>query len=143
MSRTTEKAAGIYSAARENQYVNRLIEDPELREQVLDAVQSARKAFDSVVSSKQGPVGAVSHDKKVQKDLRRAAESLRDASEQLKAPKKRKKKRLGKLVLFLLAAAGITLAVSEDARKMVLDTLFGPEEEFEYTGTTSANGDAS
>lgn len=142
MSKTTDKAAGIYSAARENQYVNRLIEDPELREQVIDAVKSARKAFDSVVSSKQGPVGAVSHDKKVQKELRRAAESLRDASEQLRAPKKRKK-RFGRVLLLLLAAVGITLAVSEDARKMVLDSLFGPEEEFEYTGTTSTNGDAA
>ena len=31
----------------------------------------------------------------------------------------------------------IALAVSEDLRKKVLDALFGAEEEFEYTSTTS------
>lgn len=143
MSKTSDKASGIYQVARENQYVNRLIEDPDLRDQLLDAVQSARKAYDSIVDSKKGPVGAVSHDKRVQRDLRKAAESLRDATEELRAPKKRKKKWFGKLIVLTLAAVGITLAVNEDARKMVLDTLFGPEEEFEYTSTTSANGDAS
>ena len=30
--------------------------------------------------------------------------------------------------------------VSEDARKSVLDALFGAEEEFEYTSSTSING---
>jgi ferric-dicitrate binding protein FerR (iron transport regulator) len=144
MSKTTDKAAGIYQAARENEYVNRLIEDPELRERLLDAVQSARAAFDSIVESKKSPVNAVSQDKKVQRDLRKAAESLKEATEHLREPaKKRKKKKgvFGKLFVLALAAVGVTLAVSEDARKLVLDTLFGPEEEFEYTSTT--NGDAS
>ena len=39
-------------------------------------------------------------DRKVQKDLREAAESLRDATEQLRAPRKRKKSRLGRLILL-------------------------------------------
>lgn len=140
MSKTAEKASGIYQSARENPFVNRLIEDAELRENVLDALQSARQAYGRIADSSKSPVEAVSHDKKVQRDLRRAADSLREASEQLRKPK-RKKKRLGKLIVLVLAAVGITLAVSEDARKAVLDTLFGPEEEFEYTG--SANGGAS
>lgn len=143
MSKTTDKAGGIYQAARENQYVNRLVEDPDLREQLLEAVQAARKAYDSITGSKKGPMQAVSHDKKVQRDLRKAAESLRDATEELRAPKKRKKKWFGKLIVLTVAAAGIALALSEDARKTVLDALFGPEEEFEYTSTTSANGGAS
>lgn len=140
MSKTAEKASGIYQTARENPYVNRLIEDAELRENVIDALHSARNAYARVAESSKGPVEAVSHDKKVQRDLRKAADSLREASDQLRAPKKRKK-RLGKLIVLVLAAVGITLAVSEDARKAVLDTLFGPEEEFDYAGST--NGDAS
>ena len=79
-------------------------------------------------------------DKKVQKDMRSAAESLREVSEQLRAPKKRKKSRLGRLILFALVAAAVALVLSEDARKKALDTLFGAEEEFEYTSTTSING---
>ncbi|HEX3608407.1 MAG TPA: hypothetical protein VHU14_01865, partial [Solirubrobacterales bacterium] len=66
--------------------------------------------------------------------------SLRQASEQLRGPRKRKKSKLGRLVLFGLVAAAVALVLSEDARKTVLDALFGAEEEFEYTSATSING---
>ena len=69
-----------------------------------------------------------------------AAENLRDASEALRAPKKRKKSRLGRIILLGLVGAAVALILSEDARKTVLDALFGAEEEFEYTSTTSING---
>jgi hypothetical protein len=134
------QAADLYSSARENPYVQRLIEDDELRDNLRDAFEAARGAYGRATGNGKGAVKAVTSDKKVQKDLRTAAESLREASEQLKAPKKRKKSRLGRLILFGLVAGVIALVVSEDARKTVLDTLFGAEEEFEYTSTTSING---
>jgi hypothetical protein len=134
------QAADLYSTARENPYVQRLIEDEELRDSLRDAFESARGAYGRATGNGKGAVKAVSSDKKVQKDLRAAAESLREASERLKAPKKRKKSRLGRLVLFALVAGAIALVLSEDARKTVLDALFGAEEEFEYTSTTSING---
>ncbi len=134
------QAADLYSTARENPYVQRLIEDEELRDSLRDAFEAAKGAYGRATGNGKGAVKAVSSDKKVQKDLRTAAESLREASERLKAPKKRKKSRLGRLVLFALIGGAIALIVSEDARKTVLDALFGAEEEFEYTSTTSING---
>jgi hypothetical protein len=134
------QAADLYSTARENPYVQRLIEDEELRDSLRDAFEAARGAYGRATGNGKGAVKAVSSDKKVQKDLRSAAESLREASERLKAPKKRKKSRLGRLILFGLVGGAIALVVSEDARKAVLDALFGAEEEFEYTSTTSING---
>lgn len=134
------QAADLYSTARENPYVQRLIEDDELRESLRDAFEAARGAYSRATGNGKGAVKAVTSDKKVQKDLRSAAESLREASEAFKAPKKRKKSRLGRLILFGLVAGVIALVVSEDARKAVLDALFGAEEEFEYTSTTSING---
>jgi hypothetical protein len=134
------QAADIYSTARENPYVQRLIEDEELRDSLRDAFEAAKGAYGRATGNGKGAVKAVSSDKKVQKDLRTAAESLREASERLKAPKKRKKSRLGRLILFGLVAGVIAVVVSEDARKTVLDALFGAEEEFEYTSTTSING---
>jgi hypothetical protein len=136
----TTQAADLYSTARENPYVQRLIEDEELRDSLRKAFEAARGAYSRATGNGKGTVKAVTGDKKVQKDLRSAAESLREASEQLRAPKKRKKSRLGRLVLFSLIAAAIALVLSEDARKAVLDALFGAEEEFEYTSTTSING---
>jgi hypothetical protein len=140
MSKTkTAQAADLYSIARENPYVQRLIEDDELRDSLRKAFEAARHAY-SRASGNGGAVKAVTSDKKVQRDLRSAAESLREASEQLRAPRKRKKSRLGRLVLLALVGAGLALILSEDARKTVLDALFGAEEEFEYTSTTSING---
>jgi hypothetical protein len=130
----------VYSAARENPYVQRLIEDEELRDSLRNAFEAARGAYGRATGNGKGAVKAVTSDKKVQKDLRSAAESLREASEQLKAPRKRKKSRLGRLILFGLVAGAIALVLSEGARKTVLDALFGAEEEFEYTSTTSING---
>jgi hypothetical protein len=140
MSKTkAARASDIYETARENPYVQRLIEDDELRDSLRDAFDAARGAYGRATGNGKSPVQAVAGDKKVQKDLRSAAESLREASERLRAPKKRKS-RLGRLILFGLVAGGIALVLSEDARKTVLDTLFGAEEEFEYTSSTSING---
>jgi len=135
------QAADLYSTARENPYVQRLVEDEELRDNLRDAFEAARGAYGRATGNGKGAVKAVTSDKKVQKDLRNAAESLREASEAFTAKKKkRKKSRLGRLILFGIVAAGIALILSEDARKTVLDALFGAEEEFEYTSTTSING---
>jgi hypothetical protein len=138
-TQTADRAADIYSTARENPYVQRLIEDDDLRDNLRNAFESAREAFGRATGNGKGPVKAVTSDRKVQKDLRDAAESLRDASEQLRAPKKKKGK-LGRIVLLGLVGAVIAIVLSEDARKTVLDALFGAEEEFEYTSNTSING---
>ena len=74
-------------------------------------------------------------DKKVQRDLQRGGEPARRLRA-LRAPKKRKKSRLGRIILLGLVGAAVALILSEDARKTVLDALFGAEEEFEYTSTT-------
>lgn len=138
-TQTADRAGDLYSAARENPYVQRLMEDDELRDSLRNAFEAARGAYGRATENGKGTVKAVTSDKKVQKDLRSAAESLREASERLRQPKKHKS-RLGRLLLLGIIGAVIALVVSEDARKAVLDTLFGAEEEFEYTSTTSING---
>ena len=136
-TQTADRAADLYSSARENPYVQRLVEDEDLRENLREAFEAARDAYGRASGNGKGTVKAVTSNKKVQKDLRAAAESLREASEQLRAPKRRKKSRLGRLVLLALIGGAIALVLSEDARKTVLDALFGAEEDFEYT---SING---
>jgi hypothetical protein len=131
MSKTTAtRATDIYETARENPYVQRLVEDDELRDSLRDAFEAAKGAYGRATGSS---------DKKVQKELREAAENLKEASERLRKPPK-KKSGFGRVILIALVGAVIALAVSEGARKAVLDTLFGAEEEFEYTSSTSING---
>ena len=142
MSKTKAARAGdVYETARENPYVQRLIEDEELRESLKDAFEAAKGAYGRATGNGKGTVKAVTSDKKVQKEMRKAAESMQEASERLRSKPKKRKGGLGKQLLLLAVIGGaIALVVSEGARKAVLDALFGAEEEFEYTSTTSING---
>jgi len=136
--KAAKAGAGAFAAgkaARSNPYVNQLIEDGELRDNLRTAYESARKAYGRI--NGKGPVKALTDDKKVQKELREAASSLRDAAETLRGSSKKRKKRGGRKLLLVLVGAGLALALSEGLRKKVLDALFGAEEEFEYTSTTS------
>src|SRR3954470_1753674 len=140
-------AVGAAKAAKDNPYVQRLVEDDELRDKLQAASESAREPYSRLTSSKK-PAKALIDDKKLQKDLKSALDSIRDAGEALRdAPKHSRPKKGGGLfrkLLLVLIAAGLALALSEDLRKKVLDALFGAEEEFEYTSTTTgANGGAS
>jgi hypothetical protein len=136
---TADRAGDLYETARENPYVQRLIEDEDLRDNLKDAYNSAKKAYGRATGNGKSPVKAVTSDKKVQKEMRQAAEALQEARDRLQKPKKRKHP-LGKLILLAVVGAVIAMVVSEGARKAVLDALFGAEEEFEYTSTTSING---
>jgi len=129
-------AAGAIAAGqalRDNPYVQRLVEDDDLRDELRAAFDSARKAYGRIDSK--GPAKAL-EDKKVQRDLKQAAESLKSAADALREPQKRKRG-FGRLVLIALVGAGLAIALSEDLRNKVLDTLFGAEEEYEYTATTT------
>jgi hypothetical protein len=127
-------AAG--KAARSNEYVQRVVEDAELRENLRDAFQSARKAY-ARMSNRKGPAKALMDDRKVRRELKDASSSLREAADSLRgAKKKRRSKRRGGLLLLVLVGGGTALLMSEGVRKKILDALFGAEEEFEYTSTT-------
>jgi hypothetical protein len=136
---TADRAGDLYETARENPYVQRLIEDEDLRDNLKDAYSSAKKAYGRATGGGKSPVKAVTSDKKVQKEMRQAAEALQEARDRLQKPRKRKH-RLGRLIVLAIIGGVVALVVSEGARKAVLDALFGAEEEFEYTSTTSING---
>jgi hypothetical protein len=132
-SRTT-RAREAAAAAGSNPYLRRIVEDEDLRDSVVTAFDAARDAYERL-SSNGSVVDTAIDDKKVHKDLKTAAENLRDASNRLRG--KEKKRHWGRLLLIAIAGAVLALALSEDLRKAVLDALFGAEEEFEYTSTTT------
>ena len=126
-------AAG--KAATTNPYVQRLAQDEELRDNLRTAFESAKKAYERMSNGK-GPAKALFDDKKTQRELKEAASSLKDAADSLRGSKKKKRGK-GKLLVLALVGAVAAVALSEDLRKKVLDALFGAEEEFEYTSTTT------
>jgi hypothetical protein len=124
--------------ARYNPYVQRIIDDEDLRENIVQAFDSGRKAYGRLSNGK-SPTKQVFDDRKLQKDIRRAASNVRDVSVALyEAPKKRGGLSVKRVLLLGAVGGGVALAVSEGLRKKVLDTLFGAEEEFEYTSNTGS-----
>jgi hypothetical protein len=132
------KAGKAADSVRSNPYVQRLIEDEDLRKNILQAYESARDAYGRLSNGK-SPATQIFEDKKLQKHVKNAAGNIRDVSVSLHDAPKKKRKRggLGRLLLLGIVGTGVALALSEGLRKKVLDTLFGAEEEFEYTSTTS------
>jgi hypothetical protein len=128
-------AGDVASIARSNPYIQRLIDDSNLRDNVQKAIESSKSAY-SRLSNGKAPHKALLEDKKLQKDLHEAFEAIRDATLALnEAPKKQAKKgrRFGRRIVIVGLGGGIALIGSEKLRSKVLDTLFGAEEEFEYT----------
>jgi hypothetical protein len=137
---SARRAGEAAQALRSNPYLQRLIEDEELRANIRDAFEAMRDAYTRIANGK-APTKVIMDDKKVHKDLRTAAESLREASDQLRG--RRRKRRWGRLLVIALLGAAIALLLSEELRKAVLDRLFGAEEEFEYTSTTTPAPEAA
>jgi adenylosuccinate synthase len=140
--KAAKAGAGAYAAGkavRSNQYVQRFIEDEELRENLRSAFASAKKAYGRI--NGKGPAKAFD-DKKVQRELKDAASSLKDAADSLRGGKKRKGRKR-RLLLVGAVGAGLALAFSEGLRKKALDALFGAEEEFEYTASTTPEPSSS
>ncbi len=140
-TRATDTVATAFNAARSNPYVQRVVEDPDLRDNVRVAYDNARDAYQRLANGK-APTKQLMRDKKLQRQLRNSADALRDVTVALREGPRTRRRRgrtLIRLAMVGAAGAGIATAVSSDVRHKVLDTLFGKEEEFEYTPTTSAN----
>lgn len=132
-ARAAERAGDIAGSARTHPVVQRMVEDPDFRDDVRTAYDSLRLVYQRMSNGK-GPYRALTEDKKVQKNLRRAAESIRDATDRLKS---RPKRHRGRRLLILVTGLTLVFVFSEGARRALLDKLFGAEEEFEYTSTTT------
>jgi hypothetical protein len=133
---TAAKAGSAYQSVASSPYIQRIIQDAELRQNVRDAFDVSRRAYGRLANGK-APSKALMEDKKLQRDLRKAAVSLREVGVALKEGPKKRKRRLGRKLLLLAIGAGLALALSEGLRSKVLDALFGAEEEFDYTSTTA------
>jgi hypothetical protein len=132
--------ADMANISKANPYIQRLIEDSDLRDNVRTAIDSSRSAYNRLANGK-APGKALLDDKKLQGDLRHAFEAARDATMALtERPQKRSRKGLsfGRVLLIALIGGVIALAVNENLRSKVLDMLFGAEEEFQYTPPASS-----
>jgi hypothetical protein len=127
-------AAELAHKTRNNPYIQRLIEDPKLRKDMVQALEATKSAYARIHNGK-GVQKVLLEDKKLHSDLQEAAVAIREASAKLSEASKppKRKRHLGRRLLILFAGAALALALSEGLRSKVLDKLFGAEEEFQYT----------
>lgn len=132
------KAGEAARAAQSSRYIQRLVEDEELRSNLLSAYAAARSAYGRM-SNGRPATQALFQDRKLQRELTEAANALRQASNSLREPAKPARRRggIGRTLVLLAIGSVLAVALSENLRTKVLDMLFGAEEEFDYTSTTT------
>ena len=136
------KAAAAAQTAKENPYLQRIIQDEELRDNMVVAFEAAKNAYGRLNKGK-APAKNLIEDKKLHADVKRSADALRDATAALRdapkhsTPKKKRKGGIGRLLLVAIIGGAVAVAASESLRNKVLDALFGAEEEFDYTSNTT------
>jgi hypothetical protein len=137
-----QKARQAAEGAWGNKYVQRVVSDEDLRENVRVALDNARSAYARLNNGKTTSK-VVMDDKRFQKDVKNAAEAFKEAGVALRdGPKRKRRGGFAKLLLLGIVGAGLAIALSEDIRNKVLDALFGKEEEFDYTSGASAPSSA-
>ena len=92
MAQAKKKAKSAAEKARNNPYLRQVAEDEDLRKNIADAYESARKAY-ARLSNGKSPSKQIFDDKKLQKEIKNAAESIKDASYALRdAPRRRRRR---------------------------------------------------
>ena len=121
-------------------YVQRALQDEELRDNLRSAFDTARDVYDELIG-KRGVTGVatkVASDKDIQDQLRSAIDDLRSAANRIQGNEGHKG-RNGSLLL-----AGIALGIlfnpmtGPETRRWLKDKIFGEEEEFGYGGASSS-----
>ena len=141
-------AADVASISKANPYIQRLIEDAKLRDNMQQRVRVDASAPTRVCSNGKAPPKALIEDKKLQRDLRRRARGVarrdhraqRGAEEAASARRPAARPQAADPAVW---PAAWRWPVSEKLRSKVLDTLFGKEEEFEYTPPPATASDAA
>ena len=76
-NKKVQKAGKAAQTARSNPYVQRLIDDEDLRKNIVQAYESARDAY-SRLSNGKSPTKQIFDDRKLQKHIKEAAGNVRD-----------------------------------------------------------------
>lgn len=139
MAKVTDKVWDTAGSARP--YLERAMQDQELRDNLRNAFESAREIYNELLGGRGAiPVATrVATDKEIQDRLREAIDELRTAAERVQG----KKDRSGRNTTLLLT--GIALGIlfnpisGPQTRKWLSDKLLGSSDEFTYQGGNSGH----
>jgi hypothetical protein len=143
MAKTRDKVLDRAGSARP--YIERAMNDEDLRDNVRNAFDSAREIYNELIGGRGAiPVATrVATDKHIQDRLKDAIDELRQAADRVQG----KKDHGARNTMLLLT--GITLGIlfnpvsGSETRKWLSDRIFGPSDDFTYQGGNSGAGSSS
>ena len=143
MPKTSDKVSD--AAATVKPYFDRARKDPELRENVRNAYESARAIYDELIGHRgmSGAAKRVATDRDIHDELRSVVGELRSAADRMRGKEEQRKSGHTGLVLLGLALAALFNPVTGPRlRKWVSERVFGESDGFTYQGG-SGNGSTS
>ena len=136
MAKTTDKVTD--AAVNVKPYVERALHDPELRDSVRSAYESARTIYTELIGDG-GVAGAATRavtDQEIHGELRSAIAELRNAAERVQGKQQEERGGRGTGLLLVGIALGVLFnpATGPQTRKWLADQIFGGGGDFTYQG---------
>jgi hypothetical protein len=140
---TTTRDKVTDAASNVKPYVERAVSDPELRENVKAAFQTAREIYDELIGNRSVTTVAtrVATDKDIQEKLKDAVDELRSAANRVQG----KKEHGARNAALLIAGIGLGLlfnpVTGPATRKWLADSVFGGDDfTYENSGGDGSSG---
>jgi hypothetical protein len=140
MTKTKDKVSD--AAASVKPYVDRALQDPELRENVRNAYESAKSIYEELIGNRgvTGVARRVATDKDIQDELKSVVAELREAATRVQG--KNEHSGRNSTLLFVGIALGVLFnpLTGPQTREWLSNRLFGGDDDFTYQGGNSSNG---
>ena len=122
-------------------YVQRAIQDEELRENLRSAYATAREVYDELMGNRgvSGVATKVANDKEIQDQLRSAIQDLRNAANRIQGQDTHKGRNSSLLLVGITLGILFNPVTGPETRRWLKDRVFGEDEEFGYGGSSSGN----
>ena len=122
-------------------YVQRAIQDEELRDNLRNAFATARDVYDELIGGRgvSAVASKVATDKDIQDQLRSAIEDLRSAADRIQGKEEHKGRNASLLLAGIVLGILFNPMTGPETRRWLKDKVFGEDEEFGYGGSGNSN----
>ena len=121
-------------------YVQRALQDEELRENLRSAFASARDVYDELLGNRgvTGLATKVASDEDIQEQLRSAVQDLRKAADRIQGHESHKSRNSTLLLAGIVLGILFNPLTGPETRRWLKDRIFGEDEEFGFGGGGSS-----
>ena len=121
-------------------YVQRALQDEELRENLRSAFASARDVYDELLGNRgvTGLATKVASDEDIQEQLRSAVQDLRKAADRIQGHESHKSRNSTLLLAGIVVGILFNPLTGPETRRWLKDRIFGEDEEFGFGGGGSS-----